>query len=120
MIKMVLSAIAALTFMFAAPAFAQVTPPDHVKIFTVSMGKIVDGSVPMTLNKQTVAVKMDVCETTWATGQEFYVLAVTGSPPVAVRKDLMDYAWNKTGGNWNVAFQALVGAKQVCSIAPAK
>lgn len=120
MIKMVLSALAALTVMFAAPASAQVTPPTQVKLFTVTMGKIVNGQVPMTLNNQTVTVTMAGCDTTWATGQAFYVLSVQGTPPVVIRKDLMDYAWNKTGGDWDVSFNALVGAKQVCIIAPVK
>ena len=120
MIKMVLSAFAALTVMFAAPASAQVSPPAQVNLFTVTMGKIVNGQVPMTLNNQTVVVTMAGCDTTWATGQAFYVLSVTGIPPVVVRKDLLDYAWDKTGGDWDVAFTALVDAKQVCIIAPVK
>lgn len=120
MIKMILSALVALTATFATPAMAQVTPPAHVKIMSATLGQLDGRNAPLTVGRQTVNVTLIGCEIRWNTGQEFYVLSTTNSPPIVMRKDLMDFAWEKSGRDWNIAYQALVNEKLVCLIAPAE
>jgi hypothetical protein len=118
MIKMILSALVALTATFATPAMAQVTPPSHVKIFSASLGQLDGRIAPLTIGRQTVRVTLFGCEIRWNTGQEFYVLSTVKSPPIVIRKDLMDFAWEKLGQDWDIAYQALVDEKLVCLITP--
>jgi hypothetical protein len=118
MMKMILSALVALTATFATPAMAQVTPPGHVKIMTATIGRLDDRTAPLTIGSQTVNITLIGCDIRWNTGQEFYVLSTGNTPPIVIRKDLMDFAWDRSGRDWDTAFQALVNEKLVCLIAP--
>ena len=119
MIKMVLGALAALTALVAAPAMAQVTPPAHVKMITVTLGHLgEDHTVPVTVGGKTLKVKISNCEAAWADGDAFYAIATADSNPYVMHKKLMDYAYSETKGDWDTALSAMAAAKQICRLDP--
>jgi hypothetical protein len=120
MLKMVLGALAALTALVAAPAMAQVTPPAHVKMITVTVGKLEGDKAPISASGKTFVVKLSGCEASWATGDAFYAIATADSNPYIMHKKLMDYAYERSNKDWDTAIGAMAYAKQICLVSPAE
>jgi hypothetical protein len=120
--KLIIGAVAALTAMVAAPASAApVTPPDHVKMVVVKVGKLdtVTKVAPITAGTVTTDVKMSECTVQWISGDEFYLMGSNGSV-ILIPKKMMDMAWTESKEDWNISFNALLATNLICNAVPVK
>lgn len=117
MLKNLFAALAMFAALFASPTFAKSTPPDHVAILLGTLGKFEYNSAPLTVEGQVARVTLSGCDIQWKTGQVFYILLAEGSPPLIIRKDLLDYALSQTN-DWDMALEALNDAQVICAISP--
>lgn len=120
--KLILGALAALSALVAVPALAaDPTPPAQVKMIVVQVGHLDEANrAPIIKGSAKVTVTLKGCETTWTDNQEFYMLGTAGAPPVLIRKDILDYAWDKSGQDWDASFKAIFAANLACIVAAAK
>lgn len=118
--KLILGVFAALTAFLAAPVMAQVTPPSHVQMITVTVGKLEGDVVPVTANGKTLKVKLEGCEAARKTGDEFYAITAPGTGVFIMHKKLTEYAYGRMEKNWDATIRVMLQANQICHIAPAE
>lgn len=119
--KLIMSALAALAALIAVPALADPTPPAQVKMIVVQVGHLGEGNTaPIIKGDRKVTVTLKGCETTWTDNQSFYMLGAANAPVILIRKDIFDYAWEKSGQDWDTSFKAIVAANLACIVADAK
>lgn len=119
--KMILGLMALIGAALASPAMADtITPPSHVKMEVISVGKIVGNIVPVTDGKSVVNVRFDGCDIQWTTGEQFYAMTASGASPIVTKRTDFDYVWIKSGHNWQLTISTLVSANAICIVQAAK